>query len=95
MFPTDNIEFWILYLTYFVLLIILLTGTFVHKIRNFFRTNLIIYLCYTAIMIFVFVDKSNFEGGSSLVVLFFGGLFVLAHFVILCGILIYKKVIRK
>ena len=95
MFPTDDNEFWILYLTYILLFIILFIGAFVSKIKNFYRNNLIIYLFYTAIMVFVFVDKSYLEGVSSLLVLFFGGLFVLAHFVILCGRLMYKKVFRK
>ena len=45
--------------------------------------------------IFLFSDKSNFEGGSSLVVLFYSGLIIFLHLLILFIFGIYKFIIMK
>jgi len=81
LFPTDNEEFWILYAAYIGLFLFLLAGTIFSK-KKVFRNNLIFFLGYTLIMIFVFLDKDNFKYGSSLVVLFYGAIFIVLHLII-------------
>ena len=79
MFITDNEEFWILYAVYIGLFLILLAGTIFEKKKKDFRNNLIFFSIYTAIMLYIFSDEDNFKGGSSLMVLFIGGVFILLH----------------
>ena len=82
LFPTDDEEFLILYAVYFGFFIILLAGLLFSKHKNFFKQNLIFYSIYTAIMILVFLNGSNFKYGGSLSVLFWGSVFVLLHLTI-------------
>jgi len=46
-------------------------------------------------MIYVFSDSENFRYGNSLVVLFYGGIFVISHFIIIGLIKLYKSVTKK
>lgn len=93
MIPTDS-EFLLLYLFYL--------GFFLHFFTNFIITkrkefiiNLIIFLIYTAFMIYIFCDKENFKYGNSLVVLFYGGMFLLIHFIIYISIALFKSIFNK
>lgn len=81
MFPTDS-EFLLLYLFYGFLFLYLIFESFKTN-KLFYRINLIIYVIYTSIMIYIFLDKNNFKGGASLVVLLLGALFIIIHYLII------------
>ena len=81
MLPTD-IEFTTLYIVYGIAFIFFVTGFFLFKKKRDLLKNFIFFITYTVLMIFIFTDKSNFEYGSSLVVLFYGGFFILLHLII-------------
>lgn len=78
MFPIDG-EFLILYFTYVAMLISLLCGIAFTKKKTEFGLNLMLYLIYTSCVIYTFSDKSNFSGGNSLAVLFYGFALPIVH----------------
>ncbi len=82
MFPTDE-EFLILYSFYIGLFFILFAGIKFSKNKIFFKKNLMFFISYTLLMTFIFINAENFKGGSSLLVLFVGGLFIILHLLIL------------
>jgi hypothetical protein len=95
MFPIDN-EFLILYFFYFLIGVILTYGTFFSiKHKQFFKINFVVFLMYSTFFGFLFSDKSNFEGGSSLVILFYSGLIVFLHLLILIIFGIYYSFFHK
>lgn len=77
MFPTDS-EFTLLYFVYFSVFIYFLLGLIFTK-RSIYKVNLTVFMVYFLLMIYVFLDEDNFKGGNSLMVLFYGGIFILAH----------------
>ena len=81
-----DIEFTVMYLLYGLAFIGLSLGWFLKKSRAF-RVHFIIYGCYTTFMIWLFLDPVNFKYGSSLVILYYGILFILVHLV---GAIVYK-----
>jgi len=95
MLPTD-IEFTTLYIVYGITFIFFVTGFFLFKKKRDLLKNFIFFITYTVLMIFIFTDKSNFEYDSSLVVLFYGGFFILLHLIIFIlrrlFLLIFKKI---
>ena len=82
MFPTDDEEFLILYVVYIGLLLFLLLSTIFLKDNKGFKNNLVFFSIYTAIMLALFSNENNFKNGGSLVVLFYGGIFILLHLTI-------------
>jgi hypothetical protein len=94
MFPTDS-EFTTLYITYFGMFIFLIFGLLKSENKVFYKWNFLIFGIYLTIMIYVFSDSENFRYGNSLVVLFYGGIFVLLHFIIIGIIKLYKSVTKK
>ncbi len=94
MFPTGS-EFKTLYITYFVMFIFLIFGLLKSENKVFYKWNFMIFGIYSSIMIYVFSDSENFRYGNSLVVLFYGGIFVLLHFIIIGIIKLYKSVTEK
>jgi len=78
MIPLDN-DFILMYSVYGLLFIFLLLGLYLKKESKAFKNNLLFFIAYSLVLSFFFLDKSNFQGGSSLVVLFYGMLFLLAH----------------
>jgi hypothetical protein len=81
MIPTDS-EFMTLYICYILLLIYLVRGLIVHR-KTFFKVNLVIYIIYFYFMVYIFSDEENFKYGNSLAILFYGGLFLFAHLIII------------
>lgn len=81
MLPTDS-EFMTLYICYILLLIYLVRGLIVHK-KTFYKVNLAIYIIYFSFMVYIFSDEENFKYGNSLAILFYGGLFLFAHLIII------------
>ena len=81
MLPTDS-EFMTLYICYSLLLIYLVRGFIVNK-KKFFKVNLLIYIIYFSFMVYIFSDEENFKYGNSLAILFYGGLFLFAHLIII------------
>ncbi|MGV6832049.1 MAG: hypothetical protein ACWA5P_10890 [bacterium] len=94
MIPTDS-EFILLYAAFGIMALFLVRGLMSASKKKFYRWNAIVYLGYLALMIFEFSDKENFSGGGSLVVLFYGALFVLAHFTILILIKLAQIIKKK
>lgn len=94
MFPTDS-EFTILYIAYIIMFIFLIFGLLTSKSKTFYKWNFIVFGIYLAIMIYVFSDLENFKYGNSLVVLFYGGLFVVSHFIIIGLIKLFKSITKK
>ena len=94
MFPTDS-EFTTLYITYFVMFVFLLFGLLKSKTKVFYKWNFLIFGIYLAVMIYIFSGSENFRYGNSLAVLFYGGIFVLLHFIIIGIIKLYKSVVKK
>ena len=94
MLPIDN-EFTLLYITYFIMFIFLAFGYLQSKNKTFYKWNLLFFGIYLAFMIYVFLDSENFKYGNSLVVLFYGVIFVILHFIIIGLIKLYKSVIEK
>ncbi|TDY65350.1 hypothetical protein DFQ06_0170 [Algibacter lectus] len=94
MFPTDN-EFTILYITYFTMLIFMIFGSLKSKNKEFYKWNFVVFGIYLTIMIYLFSDSENFKYGNSLVILFYGGLFVISHFIIIGLIKLFKSVTKK
>jgi hypothetical protein len=90
MIPTD-FEFMVLYICYVLLLIYLVQGFIIHK-NIFFKVNLVIFIIYFTFMTYIFSDKENFKYGNSLVILFYGGLFISTHLLII-GIIKTAKII--
>lgn len=82
MFPKDS-EFTILYIAYFIMLIFLVIGILKSKKKSFYKLNFVIFDIYSIIMIWIFLEPENFKYGSSLYVLFLGGLFIVLHFLII------------
>ena len=91
MFPTDNEEFLILYAVYIGLFLMLLAGTLFSRHKKTFKNNLIFFSVYAGIMICIFCNENNFKYGSSLMVLFYGGVFILLHLVIF----IFRRLLPK
>ncbi|MDR9458435.1 MAG: hypothetical protein RI572_13605, partial [Salegentibacter sp.] len=89
MIPTDH-EFSLLYMMYGMLLAFLI----IKAITSDYKMHLIFLSIYTAFLIFIFSDRSNFEGGSSLGVLLLGASFVGLQLLIIITIKIYKE-LRK
>jgi len=95
MFPTDS-EFLILYFFYLLIGVILIYGAFFSiKNKNFSKINLVVFFLYTVLFSLIFSDASNFEGGSSLVVMFYSGLIIFLHVLILIIFGIYKSFFIK
>src|SRR4051794_30957562 len=84
MFPTDS-DFLILYGLYLALFFFLVAGTIFSRSKRKYLNNLVFYLVYTGIMVFVFSNKENFKYGSSLVVLFLRRAISDYSFVSLCS----------
>jgi hypothetical protein len=82
MFPIDN-EFTLMYLLYGAMLAYILIGLIYSERKLYFRVNLFSYITYFILMAYVFIDPENFSGGNSLVILFYGSLLVISHFIIL------------
>lgn len=93
MFPVDS-EFTMLYIAYLLMIGFLSFGLFKSNDKTFYKWNFLFFGIYFLIMIYVFSDAKNFRYGNSLVVLFYGGIFVISHFVII-GILRLYKLIRN
>ena len=91
MFPTDNEEFLILYAVYIGLFLMLLAGTLFSRHKKTFKNNLIFFSVYAGIMVCIFSNENNFKYGSSLMVLFYGGIFILLHLVIF----IFQRLLPK
>ncbi|MDY8135570.1 hypothetical protein [Aquimarina sp. 2201CG5-10] len=90
MIPIDG-EFLMMYIFYIGYLIFLVRGAAFSKTKRFYVINLFFYSFYLGIMIYAFFDIENFKGGGSLVVLFYGWIFLLVHLVIyLTGKLYYS-----
>ena len=94
MIPTDS-EFTTLYISYLLMLMYLIFGLLKSKDKTFYKWNFLFFGIYLAIMIYIFSDSENFRYGNSLVVLFYGGIFVLLHFIIIGIVKIYKSVTEK
>ena len=94
MIPTDS-EFSILYITYFLMFLFLVFGLLLSKNKIFYKWNLIAFGIYFLFMIYIFSDSENFKYGNSLSVLFYGGLFVIVHFVIIGLFYLFKSVLKK
>jgi hypothetical protein len=95
MFPTDS-EFLILYFFYLLIGFVLIFGTFFSiKYKSFSKINLVVFFVYTVLFGLLYSDKSNFEGGSSLVVLFYSGMFIFLHVLFLIIFGIYKTFFIK
>lgn len=95
MFPTDS-EFIILYVCYASWLLFLLIGLVLFKRRSIYINHLIFYIVYSAIMVYVFSNKGNFEYGGSLAVLFYGGGFLMIHILGFIAYCIYRHfTVRK
>jgi len=90
MIPTDS-EFSIMYLIYGIVFVLILLGLSFRQKRVFYL-HLLVFLVYTAFMIYIFSDEENFKGGGSLVVLFYGFLFPITHFCIYGIIQIIKAI---
>ena len=80
MFPTDS-EFTLLYFVYFSVFVYFFFGLIFTK-RPIHKVNLTVFMVYFLLMIYIFLDEDNFKGGNSLAILFFGGIFVVAHIII-------------
>ncbi len=80
MFPTDS-EFTLLYFVYFSVFVYFFLGLIFTK-RPIHKVNLTVFMVYFLLMLYIFLDEDNFTGGNSLAVLFFGGIFVVAHIII-------------
>ena len=91
MFPTDNEEFLILYAVYIGLFLMLLAGTLFSRHKKAFKNNLLFFSVYAGIMVCIFSNENNFKYGSSLMVLFYGGIFILLHLVIF----IFQRLLPK
>ena len=94
MIPTDS-EFTTLYIAYLLMLMFLIFGLLKSKNKAFYKWNFLFFGIYLAIMIYVFSDSENFRYGNSLVVLFYGGIFVFLHFIIIGIIKLYRSVTKK
>lgn len=81
MLPTDS-EFITLYICYILLLLYLVRGFIIYKTK-FFKTNLLIYIIYFSFMTYIFSEEDNFKYGNSLAILFYGGLFLFVHLIII------------
>jgi hypothetical protein len=94
MIPNDN-EFSFLYFLYLCFLIFLLLETLNSKNKKIYKTNLFIYSCYTLFMLYLFTDENNFKGGGSLLILFYGLLFICIHIILLFLYKIFLIVYNK
>ena len=96
MFIPDNGEFLTLYVIYLVVFLILLIGTIKSKsYKEDFTKNLIFFLAYLGIMIYISFNENNFKGGNSLGVLFIGGIFILLHLLIFISKRIYLIIANR
>jgi hypothetical protein len=91
MLPID-FEFGLLYFGYTSVFLFFIIATFLTK-RKVYIINLMVFLIYTSFMIYVFLDAENFKYGNSLVVLFYGGVFLIAHIAV-CILIEFIKAIR-
>jgi len=90
MLPTDS-DFIFLYIAYAAILAYLIYGLIASEQKKFYLINIIIFVIYSGIMMYYFSDPEYFKYGNSLAMLFYGGLFVGVHFIILAVI----KFIRR
>ena len=75
--------------------IFLAFGYLESKNKRFYKWNFFVFGIYLALMIYVFSDSENFKYGNSLVVLFYGGILVILHFIIIGLIKLYRFVTEK
>ena len=78
MLPTDN-EFSVLYACYIIFYLIAIIGLIRNKSQRIFKTTLL--LAGLSLNILLFIDPENFKYGSSLVVLFYSSIILIAHIV--------------
>ncbi len=94
MFPTDN-EFTLLYFLYFSIFAYTIYQIIISKRANQIRLSLIIVVSLLLNMIF-YLKAENFEGGGSLVVLFYSAIIFIATTIItFINQIIYKKRINS
>lgn len=93
MFPTDS-EFILLYIFYFLVFAYFLVGLLITK-RNIFKINFRIYLFYSFFLLYIFSDQNNFTGGTSLMVLFLGGILIITHLFVYGMIEIVTQIKKK
>ena len=94
MIPIDS-EFITLYIVYGITFFSFITGFLLLEKKRDLLRNFIFYITYTALMIFIFIDKSNFEYGGSLVVLFYGTFFILLHLIIFLVRRLFLLILKK
>lgn len=93
MFPVDS-EFIAVYTLYSLMLFVIIYGMTSSKYKSFYKWNLLMFIIYIVVAVFVFLDPENFEGGDSLVVLFYSLLLVLIHFMAIICFYIYLPICR-
>ena len=90
MFPTDS-EFTLLYFLYFLIFAYIIYQIIISKRANQIRLSLIIVFSLLLNMIF-YLNLENFEGGGSLIVLFYSSIIFTATTIItFINQIIYKK----
>jgi predicted PurR-regulated permease PerM len=77
MIPIDS-EFVLMYIAYGIFFIFLLWKYFKTK-NKVYTFSLGLYLIYTFLMIYIFLDKESFKGGNSLAVIFLGSVLIVIH----------------
>ena len=94
MFPTDS-EFTLLYFLYFLIFAYIIYQIIISKRANQIRLSLIIVFSLLLNMIF-YLNLENFEGGGSLIVLFYSSIIFTATTIItFINQIIYKKRINS
>ncbi|SEB36274.1 hypothetical protein SAMN04489761_0140 [Tenacibaculum sp. MAR_2009_124] len=91
MIPTSQ-DFYLVYGCYIVTFILILIGYRFGRNKKAYFYHLMFYLVYTILMVFVYMDKDNFGGGASLVVLFYSGLCIVIHWTVFFLIEIIKGI---
>ena len=94
MMPIDN-EFLMLYALYLSILIVIIFAFRSAKYNRQAYWHLFFYAVYTGLMISIFWDEKSFQNGNSLLVLFYGFVFPMLHFMIFAFIRIVKSFGKK
>lgn len=93
MIPTDS-EFLVLYLLYGMLFFFILFRLFSNSTKQNWL-HFILFISYTALMIYTFSNEENFRGGGSLVILFYGFILPIAHIIVLLIIRVFRIIKKK
>lgn len=94
MIPLES-DFLMLYGLYISILVLLIIGIRSDKFRKQSVWHFVVFFIYSCLMITIFLDRNSFIGGNVSLVLYYGYIFPMLHFMVFALIRILKSFRKK